>query len=137
VALGRLAAELLANTRALARWYGEAAAATRIEEFRDALEALAAAKATQAGRLEPFAEAVGPQAGPAPAPASPAVPATDLGQRGALFSVAFPAERALTVAYQEVAALLGDPARFPLLSTLAVQAARDQATLRELYLRYS
>lgn len=136
-AIGQLVAELWATTRALARWYEEAGARTRIEGLRAALEALAAGKAAQAGVLEPFVETVGRLGVPASPFAPPPVPATGPMERGAPFSMAFPAERALAVGYRELAALLPDTALFPALGSLAAQAARDQATLRRLYLQYS
>jgi hypothetical protein len=137
LAIGRLATELQVTTRALARLYREGAARTRLPDLRASLESLAGAKAAHLAVLDPFVEAVGRLAPQGP-PAEPSPrPAGELDERGALFSRAFPAERALAVAYRELAALLPDPAIFPPLGILSAESAGHQARLRELYLRYS
>lgn len=133
-AIGRLLAELGATTRALAGWYAGAAAGTRVDGLRTGLEALAAAKTEQLRILEPLVEALVGDASPAPSAEAPAVEPTE---RGAVFSRAFPAERALGVGYRELTALVGDPARCPDLAALAARSAEDREILRRLYLRYS
>jgi hypothetical protein len=119
-ALGALAGHYAATSRAAEG------------ELRTALEGLAEAKQAQLGLLR--AAGLAGTAGGSPAPP---VPSAAPPRWGVLLGKAFEGERALESA-------AGELARLPLARTLAVAgariaaaAARDQETVRRLYLRYS
>jgi hypothetical protein len=133
IAAAALFQDVLRTERELARLYGGFARRTEIPYLRAAFEELAEAKRRRVGAVERLGPSLAPDALPAPA----GTLQTAVEKRADVFARAFEGERALEVAYRELAALLGDPTRCPGLANLAAGAARQRALLRELYLRYS
>jgi len=137
VAVAEVVQEMLANERELAALYADFAARNPLPPLSAALAELAQAKLAHVAALEPLARALDSVLTSGPTRGVRSTNAAAADWRGAEFSRAFRGERALEVAYRELAALLGDPGLFPSLPRLAAEAARHRARLRELYLRYS
>lgn len=144
LAAAGLVGELGATARALARLYQVGATAgPGPPDLHRALAGLAAAKDGQAAALEPLVAVLGDPGAPPAAP--PRLDLDDLGSRGAVFSQAFPLERAFATASAELRALVGPEAAgegagvgvTARLEVLAAEAARDRQVLWGLYLRYS
>jgi rubrerythrin len=138
VAAAELLAEIVRTEHALAELYDRFAAGTALPHLRGALAELAAAKRAHVRMLEPLLGALhgdaraAATAGPAPATLDAAVE-----RRSEAFAQAFQGERALEVAYRELAGLLGDLSPWPDLPRLAAESARHRRLLRDLYVRYS
>lgn len=127
--VGRLAGRL----EALGQRY-EAAAGLAEGPLREALLGLAQRKRLQAADLAPLAASLGLTA-PATTPSGSETPARP--GWGVLLGGAFGAERSLETAARELGALTQDPAVAGVGVRLAAAAARDQAAVRTLYLRYT
>jgi hypothetical protein len=132
VLVADVVARVLARLEGLRQHYEAAAGLAGGGPLRETLLALAARKRAQAGALEPLAAALG-VAGSAPAASPPATPA----RWGVLLGEAFGSERALETAARELGALTGEAAVSQLGTGLAAAVARDQETVRRLYLRYT
>lgn len=137
IAAAALFQDVLRTERELARLYGGFARRTEIPYLRAAFEELAEAKRRRVGAVERLGPSLAPDAGTPTLSAPAGTLETAVEKRADVFARAFEGERALEVAYRELAALLGDPTRCPGLAGLAAGAARQRAVLRELYLRYS
>ena len=127
--------EVLRLEREVASVYRALAARPGPAPLRAACGEIAALTVERIPTIEALAREAGLEAMPGVSTASPAAPGPD--GRGELFGRAFVRERALEVAYRELAALLGDPTRCPSLPTLLGEATRRRARLRDLYVRYS
>ena len=129
--------EVLATERDLARLYGSFAERTPIPYLRRAFGALAEAKQARVAAVEALGPGLGVDVGTPALPPPAAAGDAAVEQRAEIFARAFEGERALEVAYREIGALLGDPARCPGLAELEAESARHRTRLRDLYLRYS
>ena len=137
LAVAELVTEMLATERELATLYGGFAVRSRLDSLRTVLAELAQEKTAHVSALEPLARAFHAVA-PSIRTGRGEVREEPVDARpGAEFSLAFRGERALEVGYRELGSLLGDPTLLPVLPGLAADAARHQARLRAIYLRYS
>jgi hypothetical protein len=140
-AVATLFRDVRRTERELARLYDRFARRTEIPYLRAAFAELAENKRARVETVERLVPCLAPgladEAPTAAVPAPSGTPEAEVEKRADVFARAFEGERALEVAYRELAALLGDPARCPGLADLAAGSARQRALLRNLYLRYS
>jgi predicted oxidoreductase len=137
-AIATLFREAWRTARELADLYAAFARRTSIGALRAALEELATQKSAHVSALAALAPVLDPEGGEGRALREATAARETLGgSRTDLFARAFEAESTLAVAFREIGALLGDPARCPALPPLAAQSTRHRSRLRELYLRYS
>jgi hypothetical protein len=130
-AIAELLAHVARGERDLVDLYAAFAASPEPAPLREALGAMAQTRAARLPVLEALARAVPPEG----AVSASSLPASE--GRPERFQRLFEAEQHLEIAYRELSALLGDPARCPELPGLVEGAATLRRRLRRLYLRYS